>query len=295
MRTAIKLSKEDLHQYYQYGWETYWLDKVDAALKPSDRGYLRILQNIVALIPFDKDAEFRALDLGCGIGIYSINLLKRYPKMILTGVDLSQKQITIAKDLAARHSVNDRVEFISGDAEEWVSNTKYDLIVCTEMLEHLLEPQKTLKNIVGMSHKDTVVIFSVPQIYGETGSEGVFCKQILDDGSVTETQTNVDEAKPIFRYWHKAYKPGEIADLMTREGFCSEVILGSTFKLPLMESSNFPFPYKIFSKAHNVAKKVINYTALNYLSNQLDVKINRMTGYKYAETLMLRCKIERPL
>ena len=42
------------------------------------------------------------------------------------------------------------------------ANTKYDLITCYEVLEHLTNPAFLLKNIVNLMHKDTVLFISTP-------------------------------------------------------------------------------------------------------------------------------------
>ncbi len=291
MVNELNLTKEDLYNYYQYGWESYWIDKVDEKLHPLDTAYGRILKNIIELIQFEKEDNLTVLDLGCGVGIYTINLLKMYPKTHMTGVDLSKKQIALARELARQHGVDDRVKFICGDAEEWTTDQKYDLVICTEILEHLLDPQKALKNISSITRENSTLIFSVPQIYGDQGAEGIFYKQVLDDGTVIESKRIIaNNDKPPLRYLHRAYTLNDIEQLLAQSGVFVEQVIGSTFKIPLKDSTKGILFVRAINKICNMSKMFINLIVLKIATNRIDVKLNELTAYRFAETLLLRCR-----
>ncbi|MFH1683433.1 MAG: methyltransferase domain-containing protein [Candidatus Margulisiibacteriota bacterium] len=82
----------------------------------------------------------RILDLGCGNGWLS-GMLARFGRV--TGVDFSETAIE-----KARKNFPD-CEFIAGDILEYSAKNKYDLLVCSEVIEHLKpEGQKQLVRVM---------------------------------------------------------------------------------------------------------------------------------------------------
>ena len=98
------------------------------------------------------------LDVGCGEG-YIIKYIKnKYDnkKLYLEGVDLSEDVINIAK------KNNPGVKFSKGDI--YCLNYKdnsFDLVLATEVLEHLEKPEEALKELRRVSRK--YIILSVPR------------------------------------------------------------------------------------------------------------------------------------
>ncbi|MCF6241394.1 MAG: class I SAM-dependent methyltransferase, partial [Bacteroidales bacterium] len=42
------------------------------------------------------------------------------------------------------------------------SDENFDVLFCMEVLEHLLYPEKAMKNIIGRMHEDSVLLLTVP-------------------------------------------------------------------------------------------------------------------------------------
>ena len=82
------------------------------------------------------------LDIGCGTGTV-LSLLAKNQDICLSGVDLSEKMISIAKK-----KLMGRVELKLGDSEElpWDDST-FDAIICTDSFHHYPEPEKVLKEM----------------------------------------------------------------------------------------------------------------------------------------------------
>mgnify|MGYP000069128072 CR=1 FL=1 len=60
--------------------------------------------------------ELRALDIACGTGDFTVELLKRFPGMEVTGVDLTPEMIDIAR--AKTGDLDSSVNFAVGDAQD---------------------------------------------------------------------------------------------------------------------------------------------------------------------------------
>ncbi len=69
------------------------------------------------------------LDLGTGTGCILITILAERPNLTGLGIDLSPGALAVAARNAQRHSVADRVSFLTGNWTEAVADS-HDLVVC---------------------------------------------------------------------------------------------------------------------------------------------------------------------
>ena len=84
----------------------------------------------LALKLFEPDSDPRICDVGTGSGCIAIALLHTRPHAHAIALDISEAAISIAKDNATQHSVNDRISFVVSDCfQSLVDATPFDLIV----------------------------------------------------------------------------------------------------------------------------------------------------------------------
>jgi ubiquinone/menaquinone biosynthesis C-methylase UbiE len=89
------------------------------------------------------------LEVGCGVGAQSEILLRRYPEIQLTGIDLNTKQLAAAKaNLGSYSHLDGRYELKEMNAAqmEFESNS-YDGAFLCWILEHVPEPLKVLSEV----------------------------------------------------------------------------------------------------------------------------------------------------
>ena len=105
----------------------------------------------------------KILEVGCGNGNISYQLA-RYGHDV-TGVDISQTTINTAID---RFGDTSGLHFKVANAEELnpSENEKYDVIVCSEVLEHLHQPKKLTLNFKNLLNEKGLAIITVPNGYG---------------------------------------------------------------------------------------------------------------------------------
>lgn len=99
---------------------------------------------ILSLIDLEKART--VLDVGCGVGW----LTRQYAKLTqgqVIGINFSKESISEARDKAAKEGLSN-LKFKKMDAEDLqFENDTFDCIICSEVLEHLLDPQKALNEM----------------------------------------------------------------------------------------------------------------------------------------------------
>lgn len=114
----------------------------------------------------------KILDVGCGNGIISIHLGKQ--GFNVTGIDVSEKTIETARNNNPFPNVRFRVQ----SAEELeASGELFDVIVCSEVLEHLHDPGALLSVLNASLKEDGILVVTVPN--GKGPREALVTKPIL--------------------------------------------------------------------------------------------------------------------
>lgn len=98
-----------------------------------DRGWRRR-----AIDALSSQGEARFLDIGCGTGDVTLDLLRRNPAATVTGIDLSQPMLDLAGAKARRVGLHARATFQTGDATALPFGPEiFDGIVCAFCLRNI--------------------------------------------------------------------------------------------------------------------------------------------------------------
>jgi glycosyltransferase involved in cell wall biosynthesis/SAM-dependent methyltransferase len=75
----------------------------------------------------------RLIDIGCGNGALTYDIAKNVPDTTVYGIDLLQRNIETAKEKFRR----DNITYVHGDALQNLPNINFDIIVLSNVLEHI--------------------------------------------------------------------------------------------------------------------------------------------------------------
>ncbi|WP_028915932.1 methyltransferase domain-containing protein [Pseudoxanthomonas sp. J31] len=104
----------------------------------------------------------RVLDIGCGAGLLGRQLHERFPFCTTVGVEPNLERAAIA---GTHHN-----QVICGDVEDPSIMSRlavlapFDLIICADVLEHMVAPEKVLAALAGMLTAGGRLITSVPNV-----------------------------------------------------------------------------------------------------------------------------------
>lgn len=102
----------------------------------------------------------KVLDIGCGAGTVSFYLASK--KARIWGIDISQRAIQKCVQTAKNLSLQKQARFFCGTLDTLKNNSKFDLVICSEVIEHIENDREFLKDIYKILKKGSVLILSTP-------------------------------------------------------------------------------------------------------------------------------------
>lgn len=150
---TLQEEAEHLHERVPPNWY-YQSLKID----PLQRyWHKRRFQEISKLI---EPVKGSVLDIGCADGMFSKVILNKSGAKKLIGMDVLKKSV----DWANKHWENTgKMKFIVGDAHSLkFENNTFDAVFALEVLEHVINPVKVLKEIKRILKKGGYGVFLVP-------------------------------------------------------------------------------------------------------------------------------------
>jgi 2-polyprenyl-3-methyl-5-hydroxy-6-metoxy-1,4-benzoquinol methylase len=140
--------QDNLTEFYNSHWENRGQDM--KTFGPFSRHIRRVIKSLVQPLEFET-----VLDVGCGSGLLLQELSADYPHIRPYGTDLSRVAIGVA------HRAVPNGQFWIYDISQSVLNTKFDLVICSEVLEHIHDDLAAIQHLAQMTNK--YLIISTPQ------------------------------------------------------------------------------------------------------------------------------------
>lgn len=127
----------------------YWKNK--------NRYYYNTLKSIATRYTAGRK---NILDAGCGTGdiLLSLNIQNAL------GIDISPAMIAIAKEKSIGKN---NVSFLTSDIETFSSSKKFDAVLLFDVIEHLANPEKTLKSLSDLLTNNGIIILTMANPYWE--------------------------------------------------------------------------------------------------------------------------------
>jgi ubiquinone/menaquinone biosynthesis C-methylase UbiE len=130
------------------------------ALQPSAVARLKFVREAVEAVSLERAT---VADLGCGSGMILCEVLKLKPRWRGHGLDISPAAINYARRLAEHKRVAARASFQASDINRLPFETRsLDLVIASEVIEHLPEPERVISEIARVLRPGGQLILTMP-------------------------------------------------------------------------------------------------------------------------------------
>jgi len=194
-------------------------------------------KSIEPYIPTDPDST--VLDAGGGTGRWSVPMARKGCRVVL--MDLSEEMLSIANSRVKTEHLQDKISIRKGDiTETGFSDETFNMILCEHTLFLFENPNIALEELRRVLKREGRLIVSVHNRY----------VQCLASLSENPTPKNLEKAYDILlgrthHYMNKqrivkilTYTPDEFRNLLKKNGFKIEKIIGKGFSMPLRISKH---------------------------------------------------------
>jgi SAM-dependent methyltransferase len=105
-----------------------------------------------------------ALDIGCNTGVYS-RMLSDFGFRHVVGVDIVPDMIARATQTFGLSTPGRSIEFHVENAEQLATDRKFDLVLCTEVIEHTNDPGAVVERIKQLVAPGGVAVVTLPNAW----------------------------------------------------------------------------------------------------------------------------------
>jgi len=126
---------------------------------PARKRLTAIVKRLSAYTTMTGKDNPKILDLGCGIGGISFPL--SYLGYRVVGIDVDPQSI----DECIKENTFPDATFLVGDIAVLDLKEKFDIIICSEVLEHSPQPERLLRTIGKHLNPDGIAILTIPNGY----------------------------------------------------------------------------------------------------------------------------------
>ena len=145
-----------------------------------------------------RDGQINVLDAGCGFGQYSYFIAKKFRNSNVIGVDINEERIKESEKFAQEEGI-ENLKFDIADLENLNYEESFDLILAVDVLEHIENDVKVLKNFYRALKKDGLLIISTPSSLGgsdvHSDEDASFIEEHIRHGySQDEIKSKLEEA-----------------------------------------------------------------------------------------------------
>jgi SAM-dependent methyltransferase len=112
-----------------------------------------------------KNSSATILDAGSGFGQYSFYLAKKGNNYQIDARDVKEEQIADCNTFFAKCGLQN-AKFSYGDLTQSIAQNKFDLVLCVDVMEHILEDVTVFKNFHEAMKPGAMLLISTPSDQG---------------------------------------------------------------------------------------------------------------------------------
>ena len=138
------------------------------------------------------------LDAGSGFGQYTYFMASHWKSWNITAIDVKEEQVQDCRDFFEKTKLNNP-SFQTGDLTEYKKENRYDLILCVDVMEHILEDFTVFKNFHHSMKDGGMLLISTPSDQGgsdvhDHDHESFIDEHVRDGYNIDEIQEKLKKA-----------------------------------------------------------------------------------------------------
>lgn len=197
-----------------------------------------------------QNSKALILDAGSGFGQYSYYLASNNSNYTIDAVDVKEEQIADCNRFFGQVGLKNAV-FRFGDLTQAIALNKYDLVLCVDVMEHILEDVTVFKNFNQAMKPGAMLLISTPSDQGgsdvhEDSGESFIGEHVRDGYNVNEMADKLKQAG--FEKMEILYSYGAPGKIAWRLSMKYPMLMLNTSKiffviLPIYYILTYPFSY----------------------------------------------------
>ena len=147
----------------------------------------------------ERNGNINVLDAGSGFGQYSWFMMKLSESWKITGVDVKSEQVSDCNDFIRKIKKEHQVNFKVADLTVMNEQNIYDLILCVDVMEHIEDDVRVLKNFSRSLRSEGVLLISTPSDQGgsdvnDNHTESFIEEHVRDGYNISEIREKLKSA-----------------------------------------------------------------------------------------------------
>lgn len=211
-----------------------------------------------------KNRSHSVLDAGSGFGQYSWYIARKYKNWNVLGIDIKEDEINESREFFKKAGLTN-ISFEVKDLVNFVSRESFDLILSVDVLEHIEDDIRVMKNSFESLRERGVLLISTPSDQGgsdinDDDDESFISEHVRDGYSVDDIKNKLSSVG--FKKIDVKYSYGKPGNISWRLSVKIPVLLLNLSKFFLLL---LPFYYLLVYP-------------LCFLLNLIDLRINNKKG-----------------